>query len=60
MDAQLSRKVQIDSYRSYVNILNEKGLEFRPLSDEELAKLNDQDLSRMIRVVRDLSRTPLS
>lgn len=59
MEPQLQRKVMTIQYQSYVAILREKGVEFTPLSDEELSKLPEVDLSRMIRVVRDLGRTPL-
>lgn len=60
MDLQLERTALLSQYRTYLQILHAKGLVFQVISDEELEKLPLQDLSDLVKRVRDLSRTPTS
>lgn len=48
----------IQQYRSYASILQDRGLEFEPLSDEDLATISYRELNAIVREVRDLARTP--
>lgn len=58
MDAATNRKVLVEQYRSYSDILNQKGIVFNGFTEKEVESLNDTDLQRLIRIARDLGRTP--
>lgn len=61
MDKQLSRQVLESDYRSYLEIITQKGLSFDgPRSDDDIKKVSDSDLNVLTRRMRDLARTPTS
>lgn len=47
-------------YHAFSSLLEEHGVPFPYLSEEELNALSDIDLQKMVRVLRDLARTPTS
>lgn len=59
MDKHQSRSLQEAQYRAYISILDEKGIFFDTLDDALLKALTDAELSRLVRTVRDLARTPV-
>lgn len=60
METQLQRRLLIEQYRNYSNILDQKGLSTESIPDEELERLPLPDLSQVVRQRRDLARTPNS
>lgn len=58
MDQELERKALIEQYKAYQQKLHSQGVAFNAVTDEQLEKLSVQDLSALIRQVKDLSRTP--
>jgi len=60
MDESLERRFLFENYRSYVQILHDKGLVYHPLTDAELEQLPTHDLNQAVRQVFALARTPSS
>lgn len=58
MDSSLQRKELIAEYRSYLAIINQKGLVFDVASEDEIDSMELSDLSLLVRKARDLARTP--
>lgn len=59
MEHAARRQLLQAEYRSYVEIINERGLTFSgPISDDEIAKLPDADLAIFVRTARTIARTP--
>lgn len=59
MDPVIQRKLLIEEYKGFLQILDTKGVAVEsPLSTEELMKLDMSDLKRVVNVLRDLARTP--
>lgn len=55
-----SRTLLSGQYHAYASLLDEHGIPFPYLNDEEVNKLTDADLQRQVRILRDLARTPTS
>lgn len=60
MEGSTNRKILVAQYQTLVGLLKDRSVEFDVLSQEELGKMSDPDLAKVIRVLRDLSRTPVS
>jgi hypothetical protein len=59
MNQTLSRQLLQSRYRSFVAILHDRGISLDLPSDEDVAKMNDADLSETVRQLRDVARTPV-
>lgn len=59
MDSTAQRKLLLEEYRGFLEILDKKGIAFDPpFSDQDLVTIPLADLKRTVNIVRDLSRTP--
>lgn len=60
MDSQLERRILEDQYKAFVELCHQKELEISELGDDEIHALDNYDLRRIVRQVRDLARTPVN
>lgn len=58
MNPELNRKALISAYHAYVSTLERRGIVFDVLPDSELEKIPMDDLTRVLRLIRDVARTP--
>lgn len=58
MSDPVQRRVLIDEYHALIGFLFDRGAQVTVLSDEELAKMSDSELGRVVKQYRDLCRTP--
>lgn len=53
-----ARKILESQYHAYIQLLEDHGIHYPIVPQEDLDKMPDTDLTRHIRAVRDLARTP--
>jgi len=58
MDESVLRKVLVDEYFAYLDILSSRGVSMVPLDQAELDKLTTLDLSRLCERLRAVARAP--
>lgn len=54
----MNTQQMIDAILSYQDILASRGVAFKASSRDELASKDDHELAQLLRLVRDLARTP--
>lgn len=60
MSPEMRHQMLVGQYQALVSILNQKGANFTfNLTDEELKTLAESDLAGLVRMLRDVARTPL-
>lgn len=60
MEGSQSRRMLRASIDSYLNLLSERNVNNFSFTSEELDKMSDADLQRVLRSLRDIARTPIS
>lgn len=58
MDEKLLRGLLIETLHGLVAILSDRGVTFSVPADQELTTMSLHDLQQVVKMIRDLSRTP--
>jgi hypothetical protein len=58
MKPELDRIDILSSYHSYVHLAIERDLPITVLTEEQLKELTNEDISKIVRRMRDMLRTP--
>jgi hypothetical protein len=58
MKREMQHQLLVNEYHTYLSILQERGLSYESLADEELKVLSDTELANLTRRLRDMARTP--